>query len=80
MMRKNGWNALDEAAEKAGGYLAKPKRPLVIEYDYLSMTNYCLKNGISKTLYSPYIQIALQLIDVVKRFEQRRFGGNKTWE
>jgi hypothetical protein len=43
-----GWNALDEAAERAGGYLAKPKRPLIIEYDYRAMTKYCKEKGISK--------------------------------
>ena len=45
---KLGWDALDEAAERAGGYLAVPKRPLVIEYDYRAMTIYCLEKGISK--------------------------------
>ena len=43
-----GWDALDEAAEKAGGYLATPKRPLVIEYDYRAMTIYCMEKGVSK--------------------------------
>ena len=43
-----GWDALDEAAEKAGGYLAKPKRPLVIEYDYRAMSKYCREKGIAK--------------------------------
>jgi hypothetical protein len=42
-----GWNALDEAAERAGGYLAKPKRPLIIEYDYRAISNYCRERGIS---------------------------------
>ena len=45
---KRGWDAIDEAAERAGGYLAKPKRPLVIEYDYRAMTEYCRKKGILK--------------------------------
>jgi len=45
---KRGWDALDEAALRAGGYLAKPKRPLVIEYDYRAMTKYCKEKGISK--------------------------------
>ena len=45
---KNGWDAIDEAAVKAGGYLAKPKRPLIIEYNYRAMTEYCKKNGMSK--------------------------------
>ena len=43
-----GWDALDEAAVRAGGYLATPKRPLVIEYDYRSMTKYCREKNISK--------------------------------
>jgi hypothetical protein len=46
--QKRGWDALDEAAARAGGYLAKPKRPLVIEYDYRAMTKYCREKGISK--------------------------------
>ena len=33
-------NALDEAAERAGGYFAMLKRPLIIEYDYRAMTEY----------------------------------------
>ena len=45
---KRGWDALDEAAERAGGYLATPKRPLVIEYDYRAMTVYCLEKSITK--------------------------------
>jgi len=45
---KHGWDSIDEAAEKAGGYLATPKRPLVIDYDYRSMTECCRKKGISK--------------------------------
>ena len=42
----NGWDALDEAAERAGGYLAPPKRPLVIEHDYRAMSKYCTIKGI----------------------------------
>jgi len=45
---KNGWNAIDKIAEQAGGYLKKPKRPLVIEYDYRAMTKYCKEKGVSK--------------------------------
>lgn len=38
---------LDEAAEKAGGYVDYvPGRPLVIEADYRAMSNYCRKKGI----------------------------------
>jgi len=43
-----GWDALDDAAVLAGGYLAMPKRPLVIEYDYRAMSKYCREKGISK--------------------------------
>jgi hypothetical protein len=42
----SGWDALDEAALRAGGYLATPKRPLIIEYDYRAMSMYCTKKGI----------------------------------
>jgi len=45
---KRGWDAVDDAAERAGGYLATPKRPLVIEYDYRAMTKYCAEKNISK--------------------------------
>lgn len=45
---KQGWDALDKAAAQAGGYLAKPERPLVIEYDYRAMTKYCRENDVSK--------------------------------
>jgi hypothetical protein len=41
-----GWDALDEAAMRAGGYLATPKRPLVIEHDYRAISKYCTKKGI----------------------------------
>jgi len=47
-VEKSNWDAIDEAAERAGGYLAKPKRPLVIEYDYRAMTKYCAEKNISK--------------------------------
>jgi len=46
--QKRGWDALDDAAVRAGGYLAKPKRPLVIEYDYRAMTKYCREKDVSK--------------------------------
>jgi len=45
---KLGWDVIDEIAVISGGYLAKPKRPLVIEYDYRAMTEYCREKGISK--------------------------------
>jgi hypothetical protein len=41
------WDALDEAEARACGYLAKPKRPLAIEYDYRAMTKFSRKKGIS---------------------------------
>lgn len=47
-IQKRGWDALDEAAVRAEGYLAHPKRPLMIEYDYRAMTKYCRERGISK--------------------------------
>jgi len=44
---KRAWDALDEAALEAGGYLATPKRPLVIEHDYRAMSKYCREKNIS---------------------------------
>jgi len=44
---RRGWAALEEAAERAGGYLAPPKRPLVVDYDYHAMSNYCCERGIN---------------------------------
>ena len=43
-----GWDAIDEVAERAGGYLAPPSRPLIIDYDYRAMTEYCKCKGITK--------------------------------
>ena len=37
---------LEKTAEEAGGYLAKPKRPLIIEADYRAMSKYCAEKGI----------------------------------
>lgn len=45
---KLGWDAIDKVAEESGGYLATPIRPLVVEYDYRAMTDYCREKGISK--------------------------------
>ena len=45
---KCGWDAIDEAAAQAGGYLAKPTRPLIFEYDYRAMSKYCKEQNISK--------------------------------
>jgi len=50
MLSKNEldkWDALDEAAVKSGGYLATPKRPLVIEHDYRAISRYCTERGIN---------------------------------
>ena len=44
---KAGWDKIDEIAEQAGGYLATPKRPLIVDYDYCVMAKYCLEKGIS---------------------------------
>ena len=45
---KHGWDTIDELAVLSGGYLARPKRPLIIEYDYRAMTDYCRRKGLSK--------------------------------
>ena len=38
---------LDEAAEKAGGYVDYvPGRPLIMEADYHAISNYCREKGI----------------------------------
>ena len=42
---KKAWEALDNAATKAGGYLAKPKRPHVVEYDFIAMNEYRRENN-----------------------------------
>ena len=44
--RHNGLT-LDEAAEKAGGYVDyNPNRPLVVDADYRAMSRYCIEKGI----------------------------------
>jgi hypothetical protein len=43
---KRGWDALDEAAKRADGYLAPPKRPLVVDADYRAMSKYSCERGI----------------------------------
>jgi len=41
---------LDEAAEKAGGYVDYvPGRPLIMDYDYRAMSNYARKKGVPTT-------------------------------
>jgi hypothetical protein len=42
-----GWDALDEAAERAGGYLAFPNGPSVMDYDYHEMAKYAAKKGVT---------------------------------
>jgi len=38
---------LDEAAEKAGGYVDyEPGRPLIVDADYRAMSKYCSEKGI----------------------------------
>ena len=44
----DGWDKIDQAALQAGGYLAKPTRPLIVEYNYPAMTKYCKSRNISK--------------------------------
>ena len=39
----------EDAAEAAGGYLAPPKRPLVVEADYRAMSKYCTEKGVTPT-------------------------------
>lgn len=43
---RKAWNDLDDLAAKCGGYVAPPKRPIVIEYDYRAMSKYCTEKGI----------------------------------
>ena len=42
---KRGWEEIDRAAMKAGGYVCRP-HPLVIEADYRAMSKYCAERGI----------------------------------
>ena len=44
---RRGWAELEAAAEEAGGYLAPPKYPLVVDYDYRAMSKYAAKKGIT---------------------------------
>lgn len=43
---RNAWNELDDLAAKYGGYVAPPKHPIIIEYDYRAMSKYCREKGI----------------------------------
>ena len=42
---KKGWDALDEEAIRAGGYLAFLKGPHIVEYDFLAMNEYRRQNN-----------------------------------
>jgi len=44
---RKGWAELETAAEKAGGYLSPPIRPIVMDYDYRAMSKYATKKGIT---------------------------------
>ena len=41
------WNALEIAAEKAGGYVIPPTRPIIMDYDYPAMSKYAAKKGVT---------------------------------
>ena len=45
--KPNEWSELDAAAEKAGGYLAPPNRPVIMDYDYRAMSKYAAKKGLT---------------------------------
>ena len=44
---RRGWAEFETAAEKAGGYLSPPKRPLIMDYDYRAMSKYASKKGVT---------------------------------
>ena len=43
----DNWDELETAAEKAGGYLAQPSRPVVMDYDYRAMSKYAAEKGVT---------------------------------
>jgi hypothetical protein len=44
---RKGWDALENAAERAGGYVAyRPGEPLIMDYDYHAMSKYCRQKGV----------------------------------
>jgi len=46
-MCDNNMATLDDVAAKAGGYVSyTPGKPLIIDYDYRAMSDYCRKKGI----------------------------------
>ncbi|MCL1877742.1 MAG: hypothetical protein FWF80_02690 [Defluviitaleaceae bacterium] len=42
-----GWDELEAAAEKAGGYLVPPRRPVIMDYDYRAMSKYATQKGVT---------------------------------
>jgi len=44
---RRDWAEFEAAAERAGGYLAPPKRPLIMDYDYRAMSKYATKKGVT---------------------------------
>jgi len=46
-IERKGWAKLEAAAEKAGGYLSPPGRPVIMDYDYPAMSKYAKKRGVT---------------------------------
>jgi len=44
---RKAWAELEAAADKAGGYLAPPTGPVIMEYDYRAMSRYASKKGVT---------------------------------
>jgi len=44
---RRSWAELDATAEKAGGYLASPKHPAMMDYDYPAMGRYAKAKGVT---------------------------------
>ena len=44
---KKGWDEFEKAVQKAGGWVAKPKRPHIVDADYRAMSRYCTEKGIA---------------------------------
>ena len=44
---RKAWAELEVAVEKAGGYLAQKKRPIIMDYNYRAMSKYASKKGIT---------------------------------
>lgn len=45
---RRGWDAIDEEVARTGGsYVAyTPGKPIIIDYDYRAMSDYCRKKGV----------------------------------